>query len=70
MAELELRLPSRPIVNVDASITVKQRGQVLGELLISRGSLDWRPAKHQYPIKMSWRQFAKLMEKWDNGEIS
>jgi hypothetical protein len=57
------------VVNTDLSVIVNSDGQRLGELLISKGSLDWRPARHQYSVKISWENFARLMERWHDGDL-
>jgi hypothetical protein len=63
--EIEVELPARRIVNTDLVVTVKSDGMQLGELRISKGTLDWRPANHQRPISLRWETFARLIEDWD-----
>ncbi len=67
--EIEAGLPAHEIVNADVTIAVKSDGKLLGELLVSRGSVDWRPARHQYSVRLSWEKFARLMERVHDGEI-
>ena len=47
--------------NVDVEIPVKADGKTLGRLRISKGGVDWTPARHQKPYRMSWEQFARVM---------
>lgn len=60
--EIDARLPAHTIANVDVRFLVNSDGVLLGELKISKGSLDWRPAKHQYSRRLSWEKFASLIE--------
>jgi hypothetical protein len=48
--------------NVDVEIPVKAGGKALGRLRISRGGVDWTPAKHQKARTMTWERFAAVME--------
>jgi hypothetical protein len=65
--EIEASLPAHRIVNADVTVVVKSDGAKLGELLISKGSIDWRPSKHQTSHRMSWEKFAKCMEENAGG---
>lgn len=59
MPDLSLKL-GKPIKieRADASLTVA--GQ--GELLISQGSVEWRPAgNYVNGYRMTWKQFAEAM---------
>ena len=60
--DVELRLPSKAIRNADVSIAVSADGARLGELRISKGTIDWQPARRQKPIKVRWERFAALMD--------
>ena len=60
--EIEASLPAHRIVNPDVTVIVKSNGTKLGELLMSKGSIDWRPSKHQTSYRMTWEKFARLME--------
>jgi hypothetical protein len=60
--EIEASLPAHRIVNADVTVMVKSDGTKLGELLISKGSFDWRPSKHQTSYRMTWEKFARIME--------
>lgn len=60
--EIDAHLPAHSVKNADVRVLVTSDDALLGELRISKGSLDWRPAKHQYSRKMSWERFADLME--------
>jgi hypothetical protein len=61
--DLSLRLPKGvEIEHADLEIVVREDGALLGRILISRGSIDWRPARKQRGHKLNWTAFARLME--------
>lgn len=37
-------------------------GAVLGDLLVSKGGIDWRPRYQQQPVRVSWADFINWME--------
>jgi hypothetical protein len=59
------RVHSHETVNTDLAIKVRADDQLLGELLVSRGSIDWRPRGHQYVYQLSCERFDQLMQ--DHG---
>ena len=65
MAKHEIRLDilhGITVLNTDITVEVREDGEKLGTLHISRGSIDWKPRFGQRARKMRWGQFAKLME--------
>jgi hypothetical protein len=56
--------PSRPleVVNADLIVEVMSDEEKLGQLQISRGSIDWVPRGHQTALSVSWEQFDQLMK--------
>jgi hypothetical protein len=60
--DIEITLPSKPLVNVDATIVVRSDGQKLGELHISKGSVDWKAAGKQRAKPISWERLAALLD--------
>jgi hypothetical protein len=59
--DLQIELPRKVILNSDVVIEVRSESLKLGDLRISRGSLDWVPAKHQAAFRLSWERFDELM---------
>ncbi|HUW04433.1 MAG TPA: hypothetical protein VMW08_18935 [Acidimicrobiales bacterium] len=51
------------VVNADLVIEVVSDDHKLGELRISRGTIDWAPHKFKTPISMSWETFDDVMRK-------
>jgi hypothetical protein len=62
--EIEASLPAHRVVNTDVTIIVKSDGKRLGELLISKGTIDWRPTRKwrdTSTCKLSWERFDRVM---------
>ena len=55
--------PSKPleVVNNDLIIQVDSDGEKLGELRVSRGSIDWVPRGHHRALRLDWERFDDLM---------
>jgi hypothetical protein len=60
---IEISLPTKPLKNVDATITVWSDKEKLGELRVSQGSLDWRSAHKKSFKSFSWERLATILEK-------
>ena len=58
---IDIHQPPKQVLNSDISFTVYSDGAALGELKISRGSIDWRPAGYQKPVRWKWETFARVM---------
>ena len=58
---VELALPATDILNTDATVSVWSDDELLGELRVSRGTIDWRPAHHQAVFSMDWERFDEVM---------
>lgn len=59
---VELSLPETDIQNTDVTIHVWSDDELLGELRISRGSIDWRPGRRQHVWSMEWERFDEAMQ--------
>jgi hypothetical protein len=55
--------PSHPLVveSADLVIEVYSDEVKLGELRVSRGSIDWAPRSHAHPRRLEWERFDELM---------
>jgi hypothetical protein len=49
----------------DVSFVVFSDDERLGELSISKGTIDWKPARRRRPISMTWERFAQVIENAD-----
>ncbi|HEV3227223.1 MAG TPA: hypothetical protein VGZ52_10320 [Acidimicrobiales bacterium] len=58
---VELSLPATDIQNADVTVNVWSDDELLGELRISRGTIDWRPGRRQYLWSMEWERFDEVM---------
>jgi hypothetical protein len=63
--ELEITVPPKAILNSDVVITVVEDDEKLGELRISRGSVDWIPGRAHTTYRLAWARFDQLMR--DHG---
>ena len=54
-------LPATDIQSTDVNVAVWSDNELLGELRLSRGSVDWRPAHHQAVWTMEWERFDEVM---------
>jgi hypothetical protein len=53
------------VVNADVTFTISSDGKKLGELNISKGSLDWKPSGRRESATVQWEQFDAWMR--DHG---
>lgn len=58
---IELELPRTDVQATDVQFSIWSDEELLGELRVSRGTIDWRPARHQQPCVMEWERFDELM---------
>jgi len=58
---IELELPRTDVEGTDVRFCVWSDEELLGELRISRGTVDWRPGHHQQAWVMEWERFDELM---------
>ena len=68
MAEHRITVhPSMPLeVNAaDLVIEVTSDGAKLGELRVSRGTVDWAPRNYKLGIPLSWEDFDEMMQQLD-----
>ena len=62
--DVAIEIPAKLVSNTDVRVVVHADGSRLGELLFSKGTIDWRPRNGQRMIKMPWERFAQLMEQY------
>ena len=55
--DVTFTVPDRPLGKNDVTFSVRQSGDVLGTLKVSKGALVWRPAKGKHSYKLTWTQF-------------
>lgn len=60
--ELTCRVPSTLVVNKDLVVEIRSDDELLGNLHISRGSIDWAPANTSARGRtLSWEKFDEIM---------
>jgi hypothetical protein len=59
---VEIVQPPKQVINSDFTFIVYSDDLKLGELRISKGTVDWRPGRGKNVVRKSWEQFARLME--------
>jgi hypothetical protein len=57
--EVEFRIPATTVQVGGRDIVFKAYDEehLIGTLMISRGGVEWRSAKHQYVVSASWSRF-------------
>jgi hypothetical protein len=64
--KISVTIPDFEIHNKDIKLEISDSTGMLGELLLSKGSVEWRPSKNSSNRKrLSWAKFAELFE--ENG---
>jgi hypothetical protein len=61
--EIEISIPTKSVLNADVVFEVRSDGEKLGELRISRGTIDWRPGRARKTARLTWEQFDELMRR-------
>lgn len=61
--EVRAKIDTKVVAHKDLEISVKDSAGKLGTLLISKGNIEWVPARASVKKKrLSWARFAKVME--------
>ena len=59
--KVTMRQPSEIEVTTDFEFVVRENGKKIGELHVSKGSIEWLPSNGRYKRRMRWSKFAELM---------
>ena len=60
--QIMIELPAKAVLNTDVRVVVWGDEAKLGELNLSRGTIDWKPAHRHRPVRLRWERFAAMME--------
>lgn len=61
--DVSVEIPQKLILAKDVKFDIKSNGSKLGTLLISKGNLEWVPAKASAKKRrLTWEKFARMME--------
>ena len=55
--------PRHEIINTDVTFVIVKGSKKLGELKVSKGSLDWYTGNGRKSYKISWSLFNEIMTK-------
>jgi hypothetical protein len=59
---VKMSLPDGIVINTDVEFTITSDGRKLGEVHLSKGTIDWRPVgAKKVEYSCNWEQFAVLM---------
>jgi hypothetical protein len=59
--KLIMRQPNQTEVSSDIEFIIKENGRKIGELHVSKGSIEWLPSNGRYKRRMRWSKFAEIM---------
>jgi hypothetical protein len=59
--EVTVDLPTRMVLHSDVTFVVWSDEAKLGELQISKGSIDWLPGNGRTRYRMRWEKFDEVM---------
>ena len=60
--DVEMSIPTTKVVlHADVVFEVRSDDEKLGELRVSKGSIDWYPALARIPVKLTWEQFDRVI---------
>jgi hypothetical protein len=55
--------PKHEVTNTDVAFSVKKNGKKIGELRVSKGSLEWYTGNGRTAYSISWDLFDEIMKK-------
>lgn len=59
---VEIEIPAKALLHKDVRLVVYSDDVKLGELRMSKGTIDWKPGHHPRAVSMTWERFAHVME--------
>jgi hypothetical protein len=60
--KVTMRQSNQIEVSTDVEFVIKENGKKIGELHVSKGSIEWLPSNGRYKRRMRWSKFAQIME--------
>jgi hypothetical protein len=60
--DVTIDLPTRLVLRQDVTFVVWSDDVKLGELQVSKGSIDWLPGNARTRYRMRWERFDELMK--------
>jgi len=63
--DVSVQIPKLSVGSSDFQITIKKNGMKIGELLISKGNIEWRPKGNSRKKKrLTWSEFEYMFEEY------
>lgn len=66
--KVTFEVPARQLGRADISFQVKNNNAMIGKLLVSKGSIVWRPRNRQKGKKLTWKRLNEIMERHGKDE--
>ena len=63
--KVNFTVPQRQLGNADVSFWAYEDGHLLGELLVSKGAVEWRPRDSQHSYRINWTKLDQVIQ--ENG---
>lgn len=60
--DVQITIPAKLLKNTDATVEVWSDGEKLGELKISKGTVDWRGGNRKSWKRIRWEKFAEALD--------
>jgi hypothetical protein len=60
--KVTMKQPREQILNKDVIFVVREGENKLGELHVSKGSIEWKPSNGRFKRRMRWSKFAQFMD--------
>ena len=65
--DVSFSIPQKVLLSQDVEFSVKSDRKKIGTLLISKGNIEWIPAKNsKRKLRLPWERFAAVMEEMGN----
>jgi hypothetical protein len=62
--DVEMSIPAKVVLHADVVFQVHSDQQKLGELRVSKGTVDWFPANARNGTSLTWEQFDRVMQEF------
>ena len=63
--DVAIQIPKLSVGSSDFQISIKRNGKKIGELLISRGNIEWWPkGNYRKKKRLTWSEFEFMFEEY------
>jgi hypothetical protein len=61
--QIDMTIPTtKSVMHADVVFEIRSNGEKLGELHVSKGTIDWYHANARKPTSLRWEAFDRVME--------